>query len=271
MPAPSASRLPTGALVAIVMAGCAAAPAVVKPPEERTKIVKAGTAQLKDGNLGRVLGTIVADAAVLEWAGVASLAGAEAQAFDQDGKPLGQKVTVDADGHFMMTGLLDSRGRIYIEADVNGLRYRTLAPAPRERKDYGVMLDAATTFLADKMHRSALDQEVFIEKLDEAKVDEAEDLVNLYLDDEDRREVLEQDERDLNAFAFDHFMDDHQAVKIAVYALSPSVLRGWRPNQPQLSAPTPRPTPKPTPTPTPTPDPNATATPFPVPSGNAPK
>lgn len=268
MTRPAVPRTPTGALLALVVAGCAAAPQAPKPPEEKTRIVKAGSARLTTGNLGRVVGTIVADAAALEWAGVSSLEGAQAQAFDQDGKAISQIAKVDVNGNFVLVDFKESRSMIYVEADVNGLRFRTLTTAPREKKDYGAQLDAASTFLADKMHRSALDQEVFLDRLPEAQVDQTEDLVNTYMDPEERRDVLEQDERDLNAYAFDHFMDDHQAVKVAVYALGPSILRGWKPNQPQAAAPTPRPTPKPTPIPTPTADPNAS--PTPVPSNTAP-
>lgn len=263
-------RLALGALLTMVVVGCAAEPPVAPPPELKESRVQQGSiTKARAGNQGRLLGTIVADASVLSWAGVSDLSGAKAQAFDQDGTPLTPPITVDAEGHFVMDGLRESRGRIFIEADVNGLRYRTLAPAPRQRRDYGVTLDAGTTFLADKMRRSALDKEILLDKIDDAKLDQTEDLVNVYLDEESRRDVLEQDEADLNAFSFDHFMDDNLPVKMAVYQLSASVLRGWRPNLPQAFAPTPKPTPRPTPVPTPTPDP--AGTPGPEPTGPAPK
>lgn len=257
-----------GALLAIAMVGCAAAPVAPKAPEEKTKVVKAGNARITTGNQGRLLGTIVADAAALEWAGVSSLEGAQAQAYDQDGKPISQIAKVDVNGNFVLSDLKDSRAIIYVEADVNGLRFRTLTAAPRERRDYGTQLDAASTFLADKLHRSALDQELFLDKLQEAQVDATEDLVNAYMNQEDKRDVLEQDERDLNAYAFDHFMDDHLAVKVAVYAIGPSILRGWKPNGPLAAAPTAKPTATPSPQPTPTVDPNSI--PTPVPSSTAP-
>lgn len=267
---PSTRKAVTGPLLALAVAGCAAAPPAPAPvPEKEVKVQQGAITKVRLGNQGRLLGTIVADASILAWAGVSDLSGAQAQAFDQDGTPLTPPTKVTADGNFVMEGVRDSRGRIFIEADVNGLRYRTLAPAPRQRKDYGVTLDAGSTFLADKMRRSALDKEVLLDKLDESEIDQTEDLVNVYLDEDERRTVLEQDEADLNAYSFDHFMDDHLPVKMAVYQLSSSVLRGWRPNQPVLQPPTPVPTPRPTPVGTPTPDPSGT--PGPEPTGPAPK
>ncbi len=263
-------KLAIGALLTLIVVGCATEAPVAPPPELREQRVQQGSiTKVRLGNQGRLLGTIVADGTVLEWAGVSDLSGAKAQAFDQDGTPLTPPIAVDAAGHFVMDQLRDSRGRIFIEADVNGLRYRTLAPAPRQRKDYGVTLDAGTTFIADKMRRSALDKELLLDKIDEMKLDETEDLVNVYLDEDGRRDVLEQDDADLNAFAFDHFMDDNLPVKAAVYQISASVLRGWRPNLPQIAAPTPKPTPRPTPLPTP--QPTASSTPGPEPTGPAPK
>ena len=264
------SRLAFGALLTVMVVGCAAAPPVAPPPAEKeVRVQQSAVTRARVGNQGRLVGTIVADGTVLAWAGLGDLSSAMAQAFDQDGTPLTPPTKVDADGHFVMTDLRDSRGRIFIEADVNGLRYRTLAPAPRQPKDYGVTLDAGSTFLADKMRRSAFDKEVLLDKLDDAKIDETEDLVNVYLDEDGRRSVLEQDLPDLNAYAFDHFMDDNLPVKMAVYQLSGSMLRGWRPNQPQPFVPTPRPTVRPTPVPTPTP--SASGTPGPEPTGPAPK
>jgi hypothetical protein len=264
---PSSPRLAFGALLALAVVGCASAPPVVAPPEETQKVIKSGIVRVKTGNQGRLLGTLVADAAVLAWAGAPDLSVAQAQAFDQDGTPLTAPVKVDAQGHFILEGVRESRTRIFVEADLNGLRYRTLAPAPRERKDYGVTLDPGTTFLADKFRRSAYDKEILLEKIDEARLDETEDLVNTYMDETDRRDVLEQDDADLNAYAFDHFMDDHLPVKMAVYQLSASMLRGWKPNQPINAAPTPTPTPRPTPRPTP----SGSPTPVPTPTGPAPK
>lgn len=266
-------KLAAAALLTLVVVGCATQPPAAPPPPETTegRVKQASIAQVRAGNQGRLLGTIVADDTVLSWAGVADLSGAKAQAFDQDGTPLSPPVSVDAEGHFMLEGLRDSRSRIFVEADVNGLRYRTLAPAPRSRKDYGVTLDAGTTFLADKMRRSALDKELLLDKIDADKIEQTEDLVNVYLDDDVRRDVLEQDDADLNAYAFDHFMDDNLPVKLAVYQISAAVLRGWKPNQPQTFAPTPKPTPTPKSTPTPTPTPEATPTPDPGPTPLPPK
>lgn len=268
-PVPPA-KLASAALLTLVVVGCATQPPAAPPPEvTESRVKQASIVQVRAGNQGRLLGTIVADDTVLSWAGVADLSGAKAQAFDQDGTPLSPPVAVTAGGNFIMEGLRDSRSRIFIEADVNGLRYRTLAPAPRARKDYGVTLDAGTTFLADKMRRSALDKEVLLDKIDASKIEQTQDLVNVYLDDDVRRDVLEQDDADLNAFAFDHFMDDNLPVKMAVYQISASVLRGWKPNQPQTFAPTPRPTPTPQPTPTPTP--STDVSPSAEPTGPAPK
>ena len=267
---PSTRKAITGPLLALGLVGCVAAPPAPAPaPEKEMKVQQSAITKVRVGNQGRLLGTIVADAETLSWAGVADLSGAMAQAFDQDGTPLTPPTKVDADGHFLMEAVRDSRGRIFIEADVNGLRYRTLAPAPRQRKDYGVTLDAGSTYLADKMRRSALDKEVLLDKLDEGRIGETADLVNVYLDEAERRDVLEQDEADLNAYAFDHFMDDNLPVKMAVYQLSSSVLRGWRPNLPQAQPPTPVPTPRPTAGPTTAPTPSGT--PTPEPTGPAPK
>lgn len=250
-------------LLITLVVGCSSAPEVVVPlqPEKR---LKSSFSQQSKGNEGRLLGTLTADTSVLALAGVSTLKGAQAQAFDQDGKPLAAPVAIDANGHFVMTALKQSRARIFVEADVNGLRFRAVADAPRERRDYGVQLDVGTTFLTDKLRRSMLDNEIFLEKVAPEKLAQAEEIVNIYMDQTDRRQALQEVDRDLNAFAFDHFMDEHRPVKIAMYQISPSILRGWTPITPIAVLTTPRPIPVPTLEPedvatdTPTEDPEAT-------------
>lgn len=257
------TRLPLGALLVVGMLGCAAGNVATADQETTaSRLISTSTYKYREGNDGRIVGTIDANQATLDWAGVKSLEGSVAQAFDPDGTPLGNKVSVDKDGHFLISGLRDSRPRIFVEADVNGLRFRATMTAPRSRKDYPVVLDAGTTYLADKLRRAALDHDVPFDKLDTLILSDTETVVNTYMQDGQRRDVLEQNNPDLNAYSFDHFMDENGPVKLAVYQLSPAILRGWTP-PPVLPVvvPTEEPSVEPTATPTPEPTPDPSATP----------
>jgi hypothetical protein len=255
------TRLPLGALLVVGMLGCSAVVATEDQETQASRLISTSTYKYRDLNEGRIVGTIDANQATLDWAGVKSLEGSVAQAFDPDGTPLAAKVTIDKDGHFLITGLRDSRPRIFIEADVNGLRFRATMTAPRGRKDYPVVLDAGTTYLADKLRRAALDHDVPFDKLDTLLLNDTETVVNTYMQDGQRRDVLEQNNPDLNAYSFDHFMDENAPVKLAVYQLSPAILRGWTP-PPVLptvvATPSEEPTATPTPGPSPTPEPSGT-------------
>ncbi|MDB5099004.1 MAG: hypothetical protein JWM80_3425 [Cyanobacteria bacterium RYN_339] len=258
------TRLPLGALLVAGVLGCNTLASTQEQETTASRQISTSTYKYRDSNQGRVVGTIDANKATLDWAGVKSLEGSVAQAFDPDGTPLGAKVTVDKDGHFLITDLRTSRPRIFVEADVNGLRFRATMTAPRTHKDYTVVLDAGTTYLADKLRRAALDHDVPFDKLDTILLGETETVVNTYMQDGQRRDVLEQNNPDLNAYSFDHFMDENSPVKLAVYQLSPAVLRGWTP-PPVL------PVAQPTPTDAPTSTPTTQPTPTPEPSGTPPK
>lgn len=249
-------RLTAGLVLIWGMIGCdVAAPLGPTSEPELQSQMRPPIAPYKQGNAGRVVGTLTVNDDIMAWAGVTSLEGAQVQAFDPDGAELTDKVAIDANGNFVLSNLKASRPRIFVEASLKGLRFRASVAAPRKREDVPVTLDPASTYLADKLRRAALDHDVPLAQLPADKVDQVTDVVNLYLEDNERRRVLEQGDPDLNAYAFDHFMDDHEPVKRAVYTLSPAILRGWKPTPAPNATPTPKPraTPSPSPTPVPTP------------------
>lgn len=262
-------KVPLGALLVLGVVGCTS---TVQPTSwddaQYGRAISTTTFKIKDNNYGRIVGTLTFTPEELQWAGVTSLQGAVAQAFDPDGTPLDAKVNIDQDGHFTIEGLLESRPRIFVEADINGLRFRSTLAAPRDHKDYPVVLDPGSTYLADKLRRAALDQNVAFDKLDPDLVDQTTEVVNTYMQDGQRRQVLEQTNPDLNAYSFDHFMDNNEPVKLAVYQLAPAILRGWTPppdnTQPSVD-------PNLFPSPFATPSVNMTPIPNPSPTGPLPK
>ncbi len=217
-------------LLLATAAGCTSGPVGTFDRTTIQKVNNGAAFAFRVANNGRLVGTVTANATVLGWAQATSLEGATAQAFDPDGTPLTDKTMVDGAGHFVMEKLRESRPRIFVEVDLKGLRYRGTSDAPRDRKDYPVNLDPGSTYLADKLRRATFDQDVPFDRLDGLRITETEEAINLYLDDDERRRVLEQTSPDLNAYSFDHFMDDHVVVKTAVYSLSPAILRGWKPS-----------------------------------------
>lgn len=253
------ARLSVGLSLVWGLIGCdlSAPPGTVEQPQTET-ILRPAVAAYKQKNAGRVVGTLSVNDDIRQWAGVTNLEGAEVQAFDPDGAALTDKVAIDANGNFVLENLRESRPRIFIEASLKDLRFRATIPAPRRRVDVPVTLDPASTYLADKLRRAALDHDVPLANLAEDKVDQVVEVVNLYMEDTERRTVLEQNDPDLNAYAFDHFMDDHESVKRAVYTLSPAILRGWKPTPIPVVTPTPKP--RTSPSVSPSPLPSATPT-----------
>lgn len=245
-------RLTAGLVFVWGMIGCDVSLPGAAPEEAQfNSTLRPAVAPYKQGNAGRIVGTLTVNDDIMAWAGATTLEGAQVQAFDPDGTELTDKISIDANGNFVLTNLKSSRPRIFVEASLKGLRFRASVPAPRKREDIPVTLDPASTYLADKLRRAALDHDVPLAQLTTDKVDQVIDVVNLYMEDNERRRVLEQGDPDLNAFAFDHFMDDHEPVKRAVYTLSPAILRGWKPTPAPNATPTPKPRLTPTPAPTP--------------------
>lgn len=234
------------------LVGCAVTNPLAESEEpQRIRILKSSVFKFRALNKGRLVGTIVVNDDVLRWANAASVEGAEVTAIDPDGTVLADPVTADANGNFVIEGLKESRPRIFLHVKLTDVRMSATAEAPREREDYQVTIDAASTYLSDKLQLAAMEKEVPLDKLDSSKVTQTEEIVNIYMKDDERERVLKETDHRLNAYGFDRFMDDHLPVKKAVRLLSPSLTRGWVP---------PTPTPGPTPTPRPTP-PRPSATP----------
>lgn len=257
-------RWPVAATVAVAALGC-----VVLPAQENARIIQEGTirvattAYLK-ANQGRVLGTLVVNDTMLGWAGASGVSEARAQLFQADGTPVSDPVTVNEAGQFVLEQVRDSRPRLFVAVDLKGLQFRASVEAPRNARDYEVLVDAGSTFLADKLRRSALDSEVAFDRLETEKLDNTEDVVNIYIDDTYSKQLLERKSetgKDLNAYMFDRFMEDNPPVKKAVFQLSPGILRGWKPPRP-TTQPTPTPETSPTTTPTPTPTPSESIEPV---------
>jgi hypothetical protein len=195
-------------------------------------------------NLGTIHGLVQASPDVLRLANATDFSGATATAYDPDGKKLTDAVTVNSDGTFTMSGLKQSRPRIFIEVNLKTINFRAVAQAPRTANgDYQVRLDPGSTFLADKLHRAMIDQELPFDRLEDQKVDDTEEVVNLYLGNaaefQTKQDTLTrgtmtdasgQAKMDLNANLFDRFTDTYPAVKLAMFALAPGVLRGWKPS-----------------------------------------
>jgi hypothetical protein len=255
-------------MLVIGMLGCSVkAPDILAPIQKEGKVSNSAASRLI-ANAGKLNGTVSATADVLALAGVSSLSEATVTAYDPDGTKLADAIPVNADGTFSLSGLKASRPRIFVEVSVNSVYLRAVTAAPRLKDGtYEVVLDAGTTFLADKLRRAALDQELPFDRLDDQKVGTTEEIVSLYLNDaaesRTKSDALTrgtlgtadgQANLDLNAHLFDRFTDDHPPVKLAVYALSPGILRGWKPspspkatfNSPDIVA-TPTPSPSATP------------------------
>lgn len=253
------TRLAMSVSLALGVLGCAVSNPLSSEPERVVVTeLRLPLSKFKDENVGRIVGTIAVTEDILAWSGASSVAEAKVQAFDPDPAhtAVSDAVSVDANGNFVIDEFKASRPRIFVEATLGNVRFSSFAEAPRTRKDVSVILDPPSTYLADKLRRAALDKDVPFERLEGLKVSQTEAVVNIYMQDDERERVLTEDNPDLNAFAFDHFMEDHEPVKRAVYTLSPAVLRGWKPTPPPRPTPTPRTTPRPiaTPTPSPTPD-----------------
>ncbi|HEY9724463.1 MAG TPA: hypothetical protein V6D47_20855 [Oscillatoriaceae cyanobacterium] len=202
-------------------------------------------------NHGRILGTVATTPEELQWVGVSSVAGSKAQAFDANGVALGDAVDIDGQGHFILSDLAPSRPRIYIEADIHGLRFRACTAAPQQSQDYSVVLDPATTYLADELRYADANHYVPLGNLSETSVVQTAQVVKAFMTTNDDKRVVQQTDGDLNAYAFSHFMDDNYPVKVAVYSLSPALLRGWKPTPaPIITAPPATATAEPTATPT---------------------
>jgi hypothetical protein len=247
------TRLIWGALIATGVLGCS----ISTPPSDPapntpgdTHVAKTTVYPYRLANAGKIVGKVVATSAQLSAVSATDFTGAKAQAFDPDGTPLTDQVDLDSAGNFTLSGLKESRPRIFIEADVKGLRFRASTEAPRDDQVYNVSLDAATTYLADKLRRAALDKNVPLDKLNELTVVQTAQVVNVYLKAPDGLKIIESTDADLNAYSFDNFMEDNLPVKMAVYALSPAITRGWTPPPP---SPTPTPSFSPSPSPSPSP------------------
>jgi hypothetical protein len=222
-------------VLAIALAGCAAPPAVsgglaVPEPE---RIVRSGLYRpVVAPNRGRVVGTVTLDGEGAA-AGLATPAGGQAQALDHEAQPLGEPAPVDEAGHFVLTGLKPSRDRIIVQVQLNGpraaLRLTALALAPRKAIDSPVLLNAATTLVADRLRRGQRQRELELDTLSAEALVRLEDVTAAYMEPRARTSVLREADGDFNAFAFDHMMDDHPGLKQLVWELAPGLLRGWRP------------------------------------------
>lgn len=246
-------RLPVLATLALGMLGCVVIPAVEDSYTPKEGVIRDTRVSYRESNGGRILGTLVADSNMQSWGGVSGLGSATAQAFDSDGTAISDAVNVDDSGHFVLQSVKDSRPRIFVAVNLGTLQFRATTEAPRTVTDYDVRVDASSTFLADKLRRAAIDQQVPFDRLDADKVKDTEDVVGVYMQSDETKTVLSRKsdfQKDLNAHEFDRFMEEYLPVKMAVFALSPSILRGWKP-------------PKPSPIPVPTDDPNASPTPTP--------
>ncbi|MEB3328611.1 MAG: hypothetical protein VKQ33_05205 [Candidatus Sericytochromatia bacterium] len=235
--------------LAAVMAGCAspqpASIGLAAPEPER--IVRSGPYRpVMAVNRGRIVGTVVLDGAP---AGVTTAAGGEAQPLDPEGQPLAEAATVDDGGHFVLEGLKASRDRILVRVRLSGprgtLRLTALARAPRKAVDSPVVLDAATTLVADRLQRGQRLGEVEADTLPGEALERLEDVTAAYMTAQARTAVLQEPDGAFNAFAFDHLMDDHPGLKQLVWEVAPGLLRGWRPPGERFAAPPP-PSPSPT-------------------------
>lgn len=249
------------AMVAVAM-GCTSAAEAPGPERIEYSITSTATAY-RVGNAGRIVGAVALTSEVQQALGSSDFTGAKAQAFDPDGTPLGSPVDLNPQGQFLLTGLKESRPRVFVEVIAKSLRFRATVQAPREKRDYPVLLDSGSTYLADKLRRAALDLQVPFDRLDGSLVDQTEEVVNTYMPEPDRTTVLTRLDPDLNAYAFDHFMEDTLAVRVAMHQLAPSLTRGWKPTPslrplplPSLTA-----TPRPSATPVASADPGSTTAP----------
>lgn len=263
------NRLPLGAIMVLGLLGCSLQePAARAPQTDREGTIRATANLYKGFNNGRVIGAVSANDDVKAIAGVSDFAGASISAYDTDGTKIAGPTALNADGTFILEGFKDSRPRIFLEVTLKNIYFRTVTKAPRlPSETYEVVLDPGTTFLADKLRRAALDQEVPFDRLDEDAVKQTEEIIQIYLNRSDELQVQQdvltrgtistlagQAKIDLNANTFDFFAERHDPVKVAVYQLSKGIWRGWKPTpSPIVTAePTAEPTATPTPTPTPT-------------------
>ncbi|MEB3198294.1 MAG: hypothetical protein VKP62_13920 [Candidatus Sericytochromatia bacterium] len=223
----------------------------IAPPTEQT-FGRLGAVRQILPNAGRLVGTLSAEAALLQRINVTSVEGATAQAVDGSGKALSEGSSVNARGHFLLYPLQPSRERLFVVVLLKGsggtLRFRAVCNAPRKVLDIPVLLDAGTTFVADKLRLAQAQEEVALDTLRSTHLQALEDVTNAYMTPDERARVVLETRADFNAFAFDHFMDDHPPLKRLAYESSPTMLRGWEPAD--IYAPY-RPLPTPTPRATP--------------------
>lgn len=264
----SRNRLPLGAVLVLGLLGCTLQEPARAPQTDREGTVRNAVTIYKGTNAGQIIGAVAANDEVKRIAGVTDFAGATISAYDPDGAKVAGPANLNADGTFALGNFKDSRPRIFLEVTLKNIYFRTVTKAPRlANETYEVVLDPGTTFLADKLRRSALDHEVPFDRLNDETVQQTEEIIQIYLNRSDELGVQEdvltrgtlssaagQAKLDLNANSFDYFAERHEPVKVAVYHLSKGIWRGWRP------------TPSPSPSPTPTAEPTATPTPTPTPT-----
>lgn len=264
----SRNRLPLGAVLVLGLLGCTLQEPARAPQTDREGEIRNGVVIFKAVNAGQIIGAVAANDDVKRIAGVSDFTGATISAYDPDGVKVAGPVDLNANGTFALGNFKSSRPRIFLEVTLNNIYFRTVTKAPRlATETYEVVLDPGTTFLADKLRRSALDHEVPFDRLSDETVKQTEEIIQIYLNRSDELGVQEdvltrgtlssadgQAKLDLNANSFDYFADRHEPVKVAVYYLSKGIWRGWRP------------TPSPSPTAVPTATPTATPTPTPTPT-----
>ncbi|MEB3284622.1 MAG: hypothetical protein VKN33_04990 [Candidatus Sericytochromatia bacterium] len=199
---------------------------------ETVRVVPGARAK-RAANFGRLLGTVAVDPLVLNELKVDRLASGTVQAHDALGQELSTVAKIDGLGRFLLFPIEASRGQIFVTAtySVPGavVRLSALTLAPRRREDYPLILDAGTTFVADKMRTADLLSEGAVESLTQQQIAGLEDLTNAYLGPAQRVRIVQETDHNFNAFDFDHFMDAHPVLKRAVYDVNSTLLRGWKP------------------------------------------
>lgn len=227
---------------AFLLAGCTPPKSSAGlPAPEPERIVRTGQYRpLVAVNRGRLVGTVTVEPRALAAAGLRELTNAEAQALEADGTVLGGPVPVDKDGHFVLEGLKPSRMHVLVVVKVRSesapLRLSALVPAPRKPADQPALVNAGTTFVADRVRRGVSVREVEVEVFKPDALTLLEDVTLSYMDTDRRFAVVTEPEGDFNAFAFDHFADDHPGLKRLVFQTAPGLLRGWRPEPAQPTA-----------------------------------
>ena len=275
----SLNRLPLGAVMVLGMLGCTIpAPSVISTgPIESEGVVRSANAVYKVANGGLIRGNVSANAEVMALAGASDFTGATISAYDTDGTRIAGPTDLTPEGTFSLSRFKESRPRVFLEVTLKNVYFRTVTKAPRlPNGDYEVTLDPGTTFLADKLRRSAIDHEVPFDRLDEDQIEFTEETILTYLNRKPSKpgeidetaiqaEILTrgtlssadgQSKLDLNANTFDFFAERHYPVKMAVYQLAKGIWRGWKPSPsprpgtlPSMAAPTVAPSTNPSPVP----------------------